>query len=81
VVGGIYSPKPPQSRWGRLLSMAHWTVRCATGHCPVRQPRHPTIRVLELSTIRGLSSGGTGQSSATPDSYCSVSGAPLTFVF
>jgi hypothetical protein len=30
--------------------MAHRTVRCATGHCPVRQPRHPTVRVwlLEL---------------------------------
>jgi hypothetical protein len=29
---------------------AHRTVRCATGHCPVRQTRHPTIRVrlLEL---------------------------------
>jgi hypothetical protein len=28
----------------------HQTVRCATRHCPVRQPRHPTIRVrlLEL---------------------------------
>jgi hypothetical protein len=30
--------------------MAHRTVRCATRHCPVRQPRHPTVRVrlLEL---------------------------------
>jgi hypothetical protein len=24
---------------------AHRTVWCATGHCPVRQPRHPTVRV------------------------------------
>jgi hypothetical protein len=24
---------------------AHRTVRCATGHCPVCQPRHPTVRV------------------------------------
>jgi hypothetical protein len=32
--------------------MAHRTVRCATGHCPVRQPRHPIVRVrpLELMT-------------------------------
>jgi hypothetical protein len=22
---------------------AHWTVRCATRHCPVRQPRHPKL--------------------------------------
>jgi hypothetical protein len=31
---------------------AHRTVRCATGHCPVRQPHHPTVRVrlLELLT-------------------------------
>jgi hypothetical protein len=34
--------------------MAHRTVRCATGHCPVRQPRHLTVRVrpLELLTSR-----------------------------
>jgi hypothetical protein len=32
--------------------MAHRTVRCATGHCPVRQPRHQTIgfRPLVLLT-------------------------------
>jgi hypothetical protein len=23
----------------------HQTVRCAIGHCPVRQPHHPTVRV------------------------------------
>jgi hypothetical protein len=30
--------------------MAHQTVRCTTGHCPVRQPRHQTVgfRPLEL---------------------------------
>jgi hypothetical protein len=27
---------------------AHETVRCATGHCSVRQPRHPTVRVRPL---------------------------------
>jgi hypothetical protein len=40
---------------------AHRTVRCATGHCPVRQPRHPTVRVRELLTLEALSSSGTGQ--------------------
>jgi hypothetical protein len=32
--------------------MAHRTVRCATGHCPVRQPRHQVVgfRPLELLT-------------------------------
>jgi hypothetical protein len=43
---------------------------------PVRQPRHPTIRVLTVSTIRALTSWGTGQSGAAPDRYCSLSGVP-----
>jgi hypothetical protein len=38
--------------------MAHRTVRCATGHCPVRQPRHPTVRVRPLELM----------SSGSPDS-------------
>jgi hypothetical protein len=42
----------------------------------VRQPRHPTVRVLTVSTVGALSSGGTGQSGAAPDRYCSLSGAP-----
>jgi hypothetical protein len=56
---------------------AHRTVRCATGHCPVRQPRHPTVRVLTVSTVGALTSWCTGQSGAAPDSYYSVAGAPL----
>jgi hypothetical protein len=34
--------------------MAHRTVWCATGHCPVRQPRHQAVgfRPLELLTPR-----------------------------
>jgi hypothetical protein len=37
---------------------AHRTVRCATRHCPVRQPRHPTVGVqpLELLTSGPLDS-------------------------
>jgi hypothetical protein len=31
--------------------MAHRTVRCATGHCSVRQPRHPTVRVRPLELL------------------------------
>jgi hypothetical protein len=42
VVGGIYSPNHQSGRWGRLLSKG------ATGHCPVRQPRHPTVGVWPL---------------------------------
>jgi hypothetical protein len=30
---------------------AHRTVRCTTGHCPVRQPCHPTIRVRPLELL------------------------------
>jgi hypothetical protein len=40
---------------------AHRTVRCATGHCLVRQPRHPTVRVLTVSTVGALTSCRTGQ--------------------
>jgi hypothetical protein len=54
-----------------LLSMG------ATGHCSVRQPHHPTVRVLTVSTVGALTSWCTGQSGAAPDRYCSLSGAPL----
>jgi hypothetical protein len=57
---------------------AHRTVRCATGHSPVRQPHHPTVRVLKILTVGALTSCCTGQSGAAPDRSCSLSGAPLT---
>jgi hypothetical protein len=44
----------------------------------VRQPRHPTVRVLTQLTVGALTSGGKGQSGAAPDSHCSLSGVPLT---
>jgi hypothetical protein len=51
---GIYSPQPPTSHWGRLLSMGapdslvrHRTLSDAL-------PRHPTVRVLTQSTVREL---------------------------
>jgi hypothetical protein len=43
---------------------------------PVRQPGHPTVRVLTVSTVGALTSWGTGQSGATPDRHYSLSGAP-----
>jgi hypothetical protein len=55
---------------------AHRTVQCATGHCPVRQPRHPTVRVLTVSIVGALTSWAIGQSGVAPDSHCSLSGAP-----
>jgi hypothetical protein len=37
---------------GGCCRMVHRIVRCATGHCPVRQPRHQAVgfRPLELLT-------------------------------
>jgi hypothetical protein len=68
--GGIYSPNHQTNRWGGCLSMG-------APDSPVRQPRHPTVRVLTVSTVGALTNWGTGQSGAAPDSYCSVSGALL----
>jgi hypothetical protein len=54
VVGGIYSPQPPNDRWRWLLSMGapdspvrHRTLSGAS-------PRHPTVRVLEQLTVVSL---------------------------
>jgi hypothetical protein len=44
---GIYSPQQTHSRWGWLLSMG-------APDSPVRQPRHPTVRVRELLTVGGF---------------------------
>jgi hypothetical protein len=41
VVGGIYSPNHQSGRWEGLLSMG-------APDSPVRQPRHPTVRVRPL---------------------------------
>jgi hypothetical protein len=68
---GIYSPQPPIQPLGQAA------VDGRTGQCPVRQPRHPTVRVLAVSTVGALSFCVTGQSGAPPDRYCSLSGAPL----
>jgi hypothetical protein len=46
VVGGIYSPQPPNNRWGRLLIGAPGSL--------VRQPCHPTVRFRELVSVGGF---------------------------
>jgi hypothetical protein len=71
VVGGIYSPQPPIQPLGQAA------VDGRTGHYLVRQPRHPTVRVLTVSTVGALSSCGTRQSGAAPDRPCSLSDAPF----
>jgi hypothetical protein len=67
--GVFIAPNHQFNRWGRLLSMG-------APDSPVRQPRHPTVRILTVSTVGALSSCGTGQSGAAPNSHCSLSGAP-----
>jgi hypothetical protein len=42
----------------------------------VRQSRHPTVRVLTVSTVGHLTSWGTRKSGAAPNRHCSLSGAP-----
>jgi hypothetical protein len=44
VVGGIYSPNHQNGRWGKLLSYG-------AADSPVRQPRHPTVRVRPLELL------------------------------
>jgi hypothetical protein len=68
-LGGIYSPNHQTNRWGGCLSMD-------APDSPVRQPRHPNVRVLTVSTVGALTSWGTGQSGAAPDMHYSLSGAP-----
>jgi hypothetical protein len=43
---------------------------------PVRQPRHPTVRVLTVLTVGALTDSDTTQSGAAPDSHYSLSSAP-----
>jgi hypothetical protein len=72
MVGGVFiAPTTKPTVGETVCRWAHWTVRCATGHCPVRQPCHPTVRVLTVSTVGALTAWGTGQSGAP-------SGAALT---
>jgi hypothetical protein len=70
--GGIYSHQPICSHWGKTVVDGH------TGQSGVRQPRHPIVRVLTVSTVGALTSCRTGQSGATLERYCSLSGVPLT---
>jgi hypothetical protein len=53
---GIYSPNHRKWSLEACCRMAHRTVLCATGHCPVRQPRQQTVgvRPLELWLVGPL---------------------------
>jgi hypothetical protein len=52
--GVFIAPNHQFNRWSRLLSMG-------APDSLVRQPHHPIVRVLTVSTVGALSSGGTGQ--------------------
>jgi hypothetical protein len=81
-LGGIYSPQPPNKPLGRLLTMGTLDspVRHRTGTvgCPVRRHVTQPLGFRAKSTVRALSSCGTGQSGGTSDISCSLSGVPLT---
>jgi hypothetical protein len=66
-LGSIYSPQPPNNRWG-------WAAvdgRTGQPDAPATSPNRYGL------TVGALSSRGTGQSGAAPDRYCALSGAPL----
>jgi hypothetical protein len=75
-LGVFIAPTTKPTVGEAICRWAHQTVRCATGHCPVRQPRHPTVRVLTVLTVGALTTWATGQSGAAPDRHCSLFGAP-----
>jgi hypothetical protein len=51
VVGVFIAPTTKSGCWEAVCRMSHRTVRCATRHCLVRQPRHPTVRVRPLELL------------------------------
>jgi hypothetical protein len=70
-LGGIYSPQPPTSRWGWLLSTG-------APDSPVRRHITQPLGFGSSRPLEALSSCGTRQSGATPDRSCSLSDVPLT---
>jgi hypothetical protein len=48
VVGVFIAPTTKMAVGEAGCRWAHRTDRCATRHCPVRQPHHPTVRVRPL---------------------------------
>jgi hypothetical protein len=66
---GIYSSNHQNSHWGGLLSMG-------APDSLVRQPHHPTVRVLTVSTVGALTSWGTGQSGAPSSAALTLRALP-----
>jgi hypothetical protein len=72
-LGVFIAPTTKLAVWWRL-SVA-WCTRQSGAHqtCPVRQPRHPNVRV---PTVGALTAGPAWMSGGAPDMHCRVSGAP-----
>jgi hypothetical protein len=62
-LGVFIAPTTKSGRWEAVCRMVHRTVRYTTGHCPVRQPRHLTVRARPLEL---LSSGPPDRSVDCP---------------
>jgi hypothetical protein len=50
-LGVFIAPTTKRAVGGGCCRMAHRTVRCATGHCLVRQPRHPVVGFWPLELL------------------------------
>jgi hypothetical protein len=50
-LGVLIAPTTKGAIGGGCCRMAHRTVPCATGHCPVRQPRHPAVGFWPLELL------------------------------
>jgi hypothetical protein len=50
-LGLFIAPTTKLTVGGGFCRMAHRTVRCATGHCPVRQPRHSVVGFWPLELL------------------------------
>jgi hypothetical protein len=50
-LGVFIAPTTKRAVGEGCCRMAHRTVRCATGHCPMRQPRHPAVGFWPLELL------------------------------
>jgi hypothetical protein len=66
LLGVFIAPTTKMTIGEGFCRMVHRTVWCATGHCPVRQPRHQAVGFRPLELLIG----------GPPGSHCSLSGAP-----
>jgi hypothetical protein len=72
-LGVFIAPTTKLAVWWRLS--VEWCTGQSGAHrtCPVRQPRHPAVRV---PTVGALTSGPALMSGGAPDMHCGVFGAP-----